>query len=367
MLPFFGSLLSGIASSGISGIANSALADKQVANQNSLNAFNSRLSINQLANSGSAQRQAKRSQGLSTAFVDGGNTPLPSFGGQASQAQGIDMSSIGNIFAAIKNSEAAKENAEAAKQNAGTNASLAPSEISSNEASANQSNAAANYYSTLSEKNSKDTELVQKQIDWYDDLSNRQIKLYDKQVEDIDNNIWLSRQKLPYELDHYKAMIGALVAQKSLSYAQSRVATQSLANLSQELNNLEQQYNNLTEEQKQIAAETRLTNKNAYNAAEQGKLLHFQNDVNQKLGSGYIATMSKINMAIGQLSEIVGIGGNLISARGSYMNANTNRMNANTNRMNAKTNANNANTNAATAAGRIGLMDAKEMRIRRRR
>ena len=243
MFPLLGALAGGLVSGLGSSLFNRMSQSYATDLSKEMGSYNSELQLNTLAHSGNAQRQADKALGRSSAFAQHGISVPPSSTPSPSPMP-VNMDSLANNISALSQMQVNKQSVNTGKAQENLINEQANTEIKKqNEIDANirHIDSDINKNSATIGNLNANTELLNKYVSRYDDITNAQIKKMESESHSIDVHTGLDIKKLPYELKQMSAVIYNLQSSAQLSQAQANVAYANIRLIDQQIENLKEQ------------------------------------------------------------------------------------------------------------------------------
>ena len=242
MFPF----LAGILGSGISGLLgsvfNSSAQSSAVEQSKDLSRYNAMLQLNQLRNSGAAQRTALKDLGRSTAF-DGSGINLPSTSSATVPAVPPSLDSISSIMGSMSYLPVKKQNVKTGKAEEKLIDTQAGTEVKKQEeiqANIDKLKADTNKANKEADKivlDSKAQEILNKYLD---EQKSAEIRNLNANSEKIDKELNIAFKKLPYEIKEIAAATYAAKAKGNLDSKSIELISSNIRNVDQQTENLKQ-------------------------------------------------------------------------------------------------------------------------------
>lgn len=254
MFPF----LAGILGSGISGLIgsafNGAAQSSAVEQSKDLSRYNAMLQLNQLRNSGAAQRTALKDLGRSTAF-DGSGINLPSTSSANVPAVPPSLDSISSIMGSMSDLPVKKQNVKTGKAEEKLIDTQAGTEVKKQEeiqANIDKLKADTNKSNKEADKivlDSKAQEILNKYLD---EQKSAEIRNLNMNSEKIDKELKIAFKKLPYEIKEIAAATYAAKAKGNLDSKTIELVSANIRNVDQQTENLKRTWYNLKAEYRNL-------------------------------------------------------------------------------------------------------------------
>lgn len=250
MFPF----LAGIIGSGISGLLgsvfNRSAQGAAVEQSKELSNYNAQLQLNQLRNSGAAQRTALKDLGRSTAF-DGSGINLPSTSSANVPAVPPSLDSISSIMGNMSDLPVKKQNVKTGKaEEKLINTQAGTEEKKQEEIAANieKIKADTNKSNKESDKIVLDTKAQEILNKYLDEQKSAEIRNLNMNTDKIDKELQIAFRKLPYEIKEIAAATFAAKAKGQLDSKTIELISANIRNVDQQTDNLKQTWYKLKAE-----------------------------------------------------------------------------------------------------------------------